>query len=74
MSRNIKTSIHSPGQFRVLGTFKNLKEFSKDFNCPVGKIRIRFIDANQWLINKAYGKKREILNIWTYKFEIMLLA
>ncbi|KAL7013333.1 hypothetical protein ACKWTF_015337 [Chironomus riparius] len=32
----IETSIHSPGQFRVLGPLRNLKEFSRDFNCPVG--------------------------------------
>jgi len=65
MSRYIKTSIHSPAQFRVLGTLRNLKEFSKDFDCPVGKIRIRINDAKQWLINKGYGKRRKILKIWT---------
>ncbi|XP_070505218.1 neprilysin-2-like [Chironomus tepperi] len=36
IKQSIETSIHSPGQFRVLGPFRNLEEFSKDFNCPKG--------------------------------------
>ena len=35
----IETSIHSPGQFRVLGPLRNLKEFSRDFSCPIGKLK-----------------------------------
>ena len=30
------TDAHSPGEFRVIGTFSNMKEFSNDFNCPIG--------------------------------------
>ncbi|XP_058792656.1 neprilysin-2-like [Phymastichus coffea] len=30
------TSVHSPGQFRITGSFSNIPEFSEDFHCPVG--------------------------------------
>ena len=36
LSNYITTNEHSPPEFRVLGTFKNMKDFSKDFQCPVG--------------------------------------
>lgn len=32
----LKTAVHSPGQFRVIGTLTNSEEFSRVFNCPVG--------------------------------------
>ena len=32
----VSTDVHSPGEFRVIGTFSNMKEFSNDFNCPIG--------------------------------------
>ncbi|XP_076365013.1 neprilysin-2-like isoform X2 [Tachypleus tridentatus] len=31
----ILSGSHSPSQFRVIGTFSNLPEFSESFNCPV---------------------------------------
>jgi len=32
----ILTGAHSPAEFRVNGPFSNMKEFSKDWNCPIG--------------------------------------
>ncbi|KAL7013332.1 hypothetical protein ACKWTF_015336 [Chironomus riparius] len=36
MKLRITTKHHSPGQFRIIGPLSNMKEFSKDFNCPIG--------------------------------------
>ncbi|XP_045162499.2 neprilysin-1-like isoform X2 [Mercenaria mercenaria] len=32
----VHTDTHSPGRFRITGALQNLKEFSDEFNCPVG--------------------------------------
>ncbi|KAL7644945.1 UNVERIFIED_CONTAM: hypothetical protein RMT77_004762 [Armadillidium vulgare] len=32
----ILTGVHSPGRFRVVGSFSNSEEFSTAWNCPVG--------------------------------------
>lgn len=31
---SIKTDVHSPGNFRIIGTLQNSAEFSKAFHCP----------------------------------------
>jgi len=36
LKNRVLTDPHSPGRFRVNGSFKNMKEFSADWNCPLG--------------------------------------
>jgi len=36
LKNRVLTDPHSPGRFRVNGPYSNLKEFSDDWNCPVG--------------------------------------
>lgn len=36
MTNRVRTGVHSPGQFRVIGPMTNMQEFADDFNCPVG--------------------------------------
>ncbi|XP_058790781.1 neprilysin-2-like [Phymastichus coffea] len=36
LEHSINTGVHSPHEFRVIGSFSNIPEFSRDFNCPVG--------------------------------------
>ena len=33
---SVLTGVHSPPQFRVIGPFSNMPEFSEDWNCPLG--------------------------------------
>ncbi|CAL8117858.1 unnamed protein product [Orchesella dallaii] len=37
LKHNILTGVHSPGEFRVRGTFANSEEFARDFQCQRGK-------------------------------------
>lgn len=36
MVEAIQMGVHSPGEYRVRGTFANMEQFSKDFSCPIG--------------------------------------
>ncbi|KAM7362048.1 M13 family metallopeptidase neprilysin 2 isoform 1-T1 [Cochliomyia hominivorax] len=36
LKMRITTGVHSPNEFRVLGSLSNMKDFSRDFQCPEG--------------------------------------
>lgn len=36
LKMRITTGVHSPNEFRVLGSLSNMKDFSRDFQCPDG--------------------------------------
>ena len=36
LKNRVLTDPHSPGRFRVNGSYRNSKEFAQDWNCPVG--------------------------------------
>ncbi|KAJ8683045.1 hypothetical protein QAD02_018837 [Eretmocerus hayati] len=36
MKNKLKTAVHPPGKFRLIGTLTNFEHFAKVFNCPVG--------------------------------------
>lgn len=36
LDKLIVIDVHSPAEYRIVGPFSNLQDFSKDFNCPMG--------------------------------------
>lgn len=48
MVEAISMGVHSPGEYRVRGTFANLEQFSKDFSCPVGSRMNPPTKCNVW--------------------------
>ena len=36
LEKRIKTGVHSPGRFRVIGPFSNSPDFARDFQCKAG--------------------------------------
>ena len=48
LKNRIITGQHSPDKFRVIGTLSNIKEFAKDFNCPVGSRMNPIIKCAMW--------------------------
>ncbi|XP_058790778.1 neprilysin-2-like [Phymastichus coffea] len=48
LEHGINTDVHSPFEYRVIGPFSNIPEFSRDFNCPVGSPMNPIIKCTIW--------------------------
>lgn len=44
----LKTAIHSPGKFRVIGTLSNSEDFAKEYNCPLGSNMNPYEKCSLW--------------------------
>ncbi|XP_046473298.1 neprilysin-4 isoform X1 [Neodiprion pinetum] len=44
----LKTAVHSPGKFRVIGTLSNSEDFAKVYGCPVGTPMNPFKKCSVW--------------------------
>ncbi|KAG7188439.1 hypothetical protein KM043_008081 [Ampulex compressa] len=44
----LKTAVHSPGKFRVIGTLSNSKDFAEVYECPLGTPMNPIIKCSVW--------------------------
>lgn len=44
----VRTGLHSPGRFRVIGTLQNMKEFSEVYKCPKGSYMNPEVKCSIW--------------------------
>jgi len=44
----VRTDVHSPGQFRVIGTISNMEEFREAFSCKSGQPMVRENACRAW--------------------------
>lgn len=48
MVNAVKTGVHAPGKFRVIGSLSNFKEFSESYNCKIGDNMNPINRCNVW--------------------------
>ncbi|PSN41053.1 hypothetical protein C0J52_24825 [Blattella germanica] len=45
---NLKTAVHAPGKFRVIGTLSNSEDFAAAYNCEIGSPMNPFTKCSVW--------------------------